>query len=132
MGAFYGATLDGVDLIAWVVLPDHFHILIDPKDSDVSKDIQRIKMSFATSLRHQDGRSSGRTWQNRFWDHIIRDQEDMNRHLDYIHFNPVKHGLVDSPSRWPLTSFRRYLRLGIYQSDWGESQKEDIRNGFGE
>jgi len=56
----------------------------------------------------------------------------MKRHIDYIHYNPVRHGLVNSPSKWVLTSFRRYLRLGIYQPDWGESQKDDIRNGFGE
>ena len=58
-------------------------------------------------------------WQRRFWEHRIRDLEDLNRHLDYIHYNPVKHGLVPSVKAWPWSTFHRYVREGYYDSDWG-------------
>lgn len=92
------------ELIAWVILPDHFHLIIDPKRQDISTLIQRIKMSFAAYYRKKNGLASGRVWHNRFWDHIIRDNNDMQRHVNYIHFNPVKHGLVKSPFEWEYSS----------------------------
>lgn len=118
-------------LAAWVVLPDHFHGILLVPDGDTSRIVQQVKQSFSRQHRSLTG-VGGPVWQHRFWDHIIRSEKDMKRHIDYIHYNPVRHGLVNSPSKWVLTSFRRYLRLGIYQPDWGESQKDDIRNGFGE
>jgi len=118
-------------LIAWVVLPDHFHAVLYAPNGDTSRIVQQVKQSFSRQHRSLTG-TGGPVWQHRYWDHIIRSEEDMKRHIDYIHYNPVKHGLVLSPGAWALTSFRRYLRLGIYQSDWGEMQKEDIRKGFGE
>ena len=61
-------------------------------------------------------------WQRRYWEHIIRDETDFAKHFDYIHFNPVKHGFVDSPQEWKWSSFHRYLRLGYYPDDWGSEQ----------
>ncbi len=58
-------------------------------------------------------------WQRRFWEHQIRDELDMERHVDYIHFNPVKHGLVAAASEWPYSTFNRFVRVGIYAADWG-------------
>ena len=58
-------------------------------------------------------------WQRRFWEHQIRDELDMERHVDYIHFNPVKHGLVAAASEWPYSTFERFVRAGIYPADWG-------------
>jgi putative transposase len=58
-------------------------------------------------------------WQRRFWEHVIRNERDLMRHLDYIHFNPVKHGYVTRAIDWPYSTFRRYVRDGIYPSDWG-------------
>lgn len=58
-------------------------------------------------------------WQRRFWEHQIRDEIDMERHVDYIHFNPVKHGLVRSAAAWPYSTFSRFVRDGLYASDWG-------------
>jgi putative transposase len=71
-------------------------------------------------------------WQNRFWDHIIRDQEDMNRHIDYVHYNPVKHGMVTDPSRYDDSSFSAYVREGCYQSDWGVVGEPTMIGEFGE
>ena len=109
----------GFCLIAWVVMPDHIHLVIDPGEMHISPILQRIKMSFAARYRKRHGMQFGRVWQNRFWDHIIRSQEDMNRHVDYVHFNPVKHGLAGSPVDWPHSSFSEYYLQGLYQSDWG-------------
>ena len=89
-------------------------------------------MSFASSLRHRLGCTSGRTSQNRFWDHIIRDQNDFNRHVDYIHYNPVKHGFVEEPGNWPHTSFHEYLADGLYSSDWGCRPSSAFEGDFGE
>jgi putative transposase len=60
-------------------------------------------------------------WQHRYWEHAIRDERDFARHVEYIHFNPVKHGLASSAMEWPYSSFRRYVRNGIYPAEWGNS-----------
>ena len=58
-------------------------------------------------------------WQRRFWEHLIRDDRDYANHVDYIHYNPVKHGLVESPADWPHSSFHRFVEAGLLPSDWG-------------
>ena len=60
-----------------------------------------------------------RVWQPRFWEHHIRGEEDLGRHLDYIHYNPVKHGYAASPAGWPYSSFARFVRAGVYSEGWG-------------
>ncbi len=107
-----------IELIAWVVMPDHFHLVIDPGEKHISTVLQRIKMSFAAQYRNRYELHSGRVWQNRFWDHMIRSQEDMNRHIDYIHINPMKHGLAGRPLDWPHSSFGEYVARGLYPTDW--------------
>ena len=62
-------------------------------------------------------------WQRRFWEHRMRDENDLVRHIDYIHYNPVKHGLVNSPGAWPYSSFHRYVQQGDYDADWGAGRK---------
>ena len=62
-------------------------------------------------------------WQRRFWEHSVRDEEDFERHFDYIHYNPVKHGLAQCPFEWPYSTFRRWVAAGIYDRDWGCSQR---------
>ena len=119
-------------LPAWVILPQHFHIILNPSGADISKLLQRIKMSFAASYRKRLGMHSGRVWQHRFWDHIIRDDEDLNRHIDYIHYNPVKHGLVKSAFLWPHSSLNDYIRRGFYGEDWGGDGSITIEGEFGE
>jgi len=78
-------------MIAWAILPDHFHVIIDSPDGDTPKIVQRVKLSFSLQWQRLSGRN-GPIWQHRYWDHIIRSEEDMKRHVDYIHYNPVKHG----------------------------------------
>ena len=130
----FGAVNDksAFNMMAWVILPDHFHIVIDPKQHDISNILQRIKMSFAALWRKRMNLVCGRVWQNRFWDHIIRDQEDLNRHIDYIHFNPVKHRYVNSPYDWPHSSMHKYHAEGFYSRDWGVMGTIEIEGEFGE
>ena len=118
-------------LIAWVVLPDHLHAIIDSPDGDISRIVQRVKLSFSLQWRRRS-RRNGPIWQPRYWDHIIRSEEDLQRHVDYVHYNPVRHGLTDSPRKWRLSSFRRFLRAGVYNTDWGERQVMVGDDEFGE
>ena len=66
-------------------------------------------------------------WQRRFWDHVIRDELDFERHLDYIHYNPVKHGYVQCPCDWPYSSFQRWVERGVYESNWGCTEISDLK-----
>jgi len=117
------------DLIAWVMLPDHLHLLIDPADQNVSDLLKSNKLSFARkfSLWHE---TSGVTWQRGFWDHVIRDETDLRRHVDYIHLNPVKHGLVDKPFDYPHSSIMKFK--DYYSDDWGTKGEEKFEGEFGE
>jgi len=115
---------------AWVVLPDHMHCLwtLPPHDADFSGRWQAIKKYFSKSLPPNEPRSGVRIrrgergiWQHRFWEHTIRDDTDYAAHMDYIHFNPVKHGLVRHPGDWEFSSFRRSVRLGLYPAAWARA-----------
>ncbi len=117
---------------AMVILPDHLHTIwtLPHDDSDYSTRWQRIKATFS---RHYERlgvvdvsesiskKNEKGVWQRRFWEHAVRDQADFNRHCDYIHYNPVKHGLVDSPLEWKHSSFRSFFDKGLYAPDWGRS-----------
>jgi len=118
-------------LLAYVILPDHFHALIECNGNDLSGILGRVKLSFSKHYRNRAGISASHIWQRRFWDHIIRDQDDMNRHIDYIHYNPVKHRMVESPFEWPLSSIHEYRREGFYTADWGRREIEVV-SAFGE
>jgi putative transposase len=120
----------GFDLAAWVILPDHLHLIIDPRDNNLSTIMQRMKLSFSKKVRFRKHAPSGKVWQARFWDHIVRDQEDMNRHIDYIHYNPVKHGAVNSPREWRHSSFRDYTDR--YPPYWGIREQPLFEGDFGE
>jgi len=120
------------ELLAWVILPDHLHLVIGSSSWDISKLLQTIKMSFGASYRKRMGISSGRVWQNRFWDHILRDQDDLNRHIDYVHYNPVKHGLTRSPFDWKWSSIDDYHSEGFYTDDWGRKEPDWKGIDFGE
>jgi len=116
---------------AIVLLPDHLHMLwrMPEGDADYSTRIAATKKRFTRSYLAAGGaeapvrpgqrrhRLRG-VWQPRFWEHTIRDARDYHRHLDYIHLNPVKHGLVASPREWPHSSFHRYVEMGWYEPDW--------------
>lgn len=101
--------------VAFVILPDHLHMIwnLPPGDDDFSTRWRLIKSRFT----HQyEGESD--VWQDRFWEHSIRDERDFEKHFDYIHFNPVKHGLVNCAVDWPHSSFQHFVWRGVYEADW--------------
>jgi putative transposase len=113
---------------AIVVLPDHIHCLwtLPEGDADYSMRWRLIKRNFTRNcpVEYQQAQSMARlrkgekaVWQRRFWEHLIRDEADFSRHYDYIHFNPVRHGLVEKPQDWPYSSFHRAVKQGYYQLD---------------
>jgi putative transposase len=71
-------------------------------------------------------------WQKRFWEHTIRDERDYNAHMDYVHFNPVKHGLVARPAEWPYSTFYKCVALGLYDAAWGTPDLTDMPTSMGE
>jgi putative transposase len=119
------------ELDAIVLLPDHLHVLMTLPigDADFSRRISHIKATFTRSYLadggHEEPRSPSRlrqrargVWQRRFWEHTITDEDDLHRHLDYIHYNAVKHRHVACPHDWPHSSFHRYASEGYYDRDW--------------
>jgi len=112
---------------ATVVLPDHLHALwtLPEGDADFATRWRLVKAGFSRALPRGERVSSSRAgkgergiWQRRYWEHTLRDERDFERHADYIHFNPVKHGHVSRVSDWPHSTFHRMVRLGIYPQDW--------------
>ena len=122
----------GLRIDAWVVLPDHMHMLVKHNRQNISDFVRNFKLSFSLSYQHRQQLTGGRLWQYRFWDHVIRDQEDLNRHIDYIHYNPVKHGLCDSPFEWRFSSASQFLKQGYYAPNWGVHGSVKIEGAFGE
>jgi putative transposase len=124
---------------AIVILPDHLHaILTLPEgDDDFAGRWRRIKGHFSSGLlvagaritRHAKGELA--LWQRRFWEHTIRDEHDFARHVDYIHYNPVKHGLVARVTGWPHSSFHLFVRRGLLPQDWAGDVGEGGSN-YGE
>ena len=129
-------TVDGI-----VILPDHLHCLLTlPNgDADYPQRIRMIKSHFTRKYRGGlRARSAARAtkgekavWQRRFWEHLIRDEEDFRRHVEYIHYNPVKHGLVSSPKDWPWSSFHRYVGENVYDVNWGAREVITFAEGVG-
>lgn len=112
---------------AMVVLPDHLHTLwrLPEGDSEYSLRWMVLKRVFSSGLPRQPtsvsqaGKREKGIWQRRFWEHSIRDVDDWRRHMDYIHFNAVKHGYADSPLAWPHSSFAHWVGRGLYELGWG-------------
>jgi putative transposase len=114
----------GFQFKAWVILPDHLHWLIMAGSADYSRAIWAFKRGVSARFKKNSIISKGdKFWQDRFWEHTIRDENDYWRHVDYIHFNPVKHGYVGSPGNWQWSSFAEYVRQGIYPDDWSAGDK---------
>ncbi len=114
-------------IAAWVVLPEHLHCIwtLPPDDADYSGRWHALKTLFATAMPPTEPRSAARLrkgergiWQRRFWEHTIRDDRDYAAHMDYVHFNPVKHGLAARAADWPYSSFHRCVARGLYPEDW--------------
>ena len=127
------------ETVAICILPDHLHAIwaLPENDLDFPSRWNLIKGSFSRGLEAAE-RSSSKLkkrekgiWQRRYWEHAIRDDADLERHVDYIHFNPVKHGLVSRVRDWSLSSFHRYVEQGALPLDWGGDMR-DIAGQFGE
>ena len=108
----------------WAVLPEHLYCVIElpENDQDFSTRWRLIKSDFSKALPKDERRSKIRVkrgiWQRRFWEHLIRDEADFRAHMDYVHFNPVKHGLVKCVKDWPHSTFHRLVVQGVYPLDW--------------
>ncbi len=141
---------------AWVVLPEHMHSTawmqeveqrmeqlpsiwtLPPDDDNYSGRWRAIKKFFSKSISAHEFRSQVRIklhergiWQRRFWEHTIRNDHDYAAHVDYIHFNPVKHGWVKAAKDWPYSSFHRFVTQGLYPADWAVSPTIEVaENSF--
>ena len=120
---------------AWVVLPEHMHCVIElPEgDGDFATRIRLIKANFSKAIPKGEhlslvrkSRGERGIWQRRFWEHLIRDEADYQAHIDYVHINPVKHGLVKQVKDWPHSTFHHLLQQGIYPENWGGRAESDL------
>ena len=126
------------ETVAICVLPEHLHAIwtMPPDDADFSRRWNFIKGNFSRGLPAAPARSASKLrqrekgiWQRRFWEHQIRDEEDLQRHVDYVHFNPVKHGLVKRVADWEFSSFHQWVARGMLSADWAGDTGE---GSFGE
>jgi len=122
----------------WVVLPEHMHCIwtLPEGDDDFSNRWKIIKTHFSKGLPAIEKRSRIRMkrgergiWQRRFWEHTIRDDRDYETHMDYLHFNPVKHGWVENVADWPFSSFHLCVKQGIYAVDWASDNNDVLDVG---
>ena len=127
------------EIVAWVVLPDHMHAIwtLPEGDLDFPMRWNQIKGWFSRQIpkgevvrQSRIGKNERGIWQRRYWEHLIRDDEDLSRHIDYIHFNPVKHSYVRQTVDWPYSSFHRYVAKGLFREDWGFAG--DLFGNYGE
>jgi putative transposase len=125
---------------AAVILPDHLHAIwtLPEDDADFATRWRLIKSGFSHALPRGERISASRAaksergiWQRRYWEHTLRDEDDFVRHLDYIHFNPVKHGHAIRVQDWPFSSFHRWVRFGAYPVDWAGTVGDETAR-FGE
>jgi len=118
------------EIDASVILPNHLHMLwtLPEGDSDYPTRWRLIKSNFTRCFTGKNDspiissrlkKNEQAVWQRRYWEHQIRDERDFTRHVEYIHYNPVKHGLVQTPAEWKYSSFHRYVEQGLYSLDWG-------------
>lgn len=123
---------------AMVVLPDHLHALwtLPAGDADFATRWSLIKAEFSRRLPKDERINPSRAakgergiWQRRYWEHLIRDEEDFARHVDYIHWNPCKHGHAPNPGAWPYSSFHRYVAHGILPADWAMAGEIEVNGG---
>ncbi len=125
---------------AMVILPDHLHAMwtLPKGDANYPMRWSLIKAGFSRGIPKDERRSPSRIakgergiWQRRFWEHQIRDERDYENHMDYLHYNPVKHGLVKDVKNWPHSTFHRYVREGIYDKNWAGDGIETVDKRFG-
>lgn len=132
---------------AWVVLPEHLHYVwtLAPGEADFALRWRLIKLLFSKGLPQTERLSELRRrrnergiWQRRYWEHTLRDEADFGAHVDYVHINPMKHGLVERVADWPYSTFHRYVQAGALPADWGggedridsAGEREQAQGGF--
>jgi putative transposase len=132
---YHPFTIDGI-----VILPDHLHMVMSlPKeDRNYSLRWNIIKGIFSKQIEPKEPIGGSRQkkrergiWQRRFWEHLIRDELDYEQHLNYIHFNPVKHGYVTTATEWEFSSIHRFIQAGILPKNWGSHDECNLPD-FGE
>jgi len=135
---------------ASVLLPEHFHCIwtLPQGDADFSTRWRLIKSYFSRKFSRvgwvEERNPTDKTisasrlkknekaiWQRRFWEHLIRDEQDFKHHVEYIHYNPVKHGWVKSPKDWAFSSFHRYVNNGFYDLEWGAGLELEFESTIG-
>jgi putative transposase len=110
----------GFAMNAYVIMDDHFHWLIKPGEHHFSSIMQSVKPRFVHRYKKAiDQKNNATLWQRRFWDHVIRNSEDLHRHMDYIYYNPVKHRYVLKPLDYKWSSFNTHVKMGNYAANWG-------------
>ena len=133
------------EIHGWVLLPEHMHCIwqLPDGDSDYGKRWSLIKAGFSRRMHasgfkpnvvnaSQNKRHEAGFWQRRFWEHLIKDEDDYRTHMDYLHYNPVKHGYVCTVQDWPFSSFHRLVNDGTYPDGWGGIPDSDSNISFGE
>jgi len=131
--------------LAYCILPNHIHTIwtLPENDQNYSVRWKGIKSQFTKRYLSEIGPGESRSlsrrkrgeaaiWQRRFWEHAINNGEDLGRHIDYIHFNPVKHGLVSEPSEWKWSSFSQFVDEGFYGPEWKQTVTDWGKGDFGE
>jgi putative transposase len=122
------------EIISMVVMPDHLHAVweLPAGDADFATRWTLIKAGFSRRLPRDERISASRrskgergVWQRRYWEHLIRGERDLASHVDYIHFNPVKHGYVEHAIDWPYSSIHRYVADGTLRADWADGSRTD-------
>lgn len=129
------------EIVASVILPEHLHMIMTLPDDDHNypERWKAIKSRFTRALVKDDvagltknKKGEYNLWQRRYWEHQIKDETDLQNHVDYIHFNPVKHGHVARVVEWPHSSFHRYVKSGVIESNWGGESRMNGIGGYGE
>ena len=122
----------------WVVLPEHMHCIwtLPVGDADFAARWKTIKIGFAKTIPQTEqlsavclAKGERGIWQRRYWEHTIRDERDYEAHVDYVHINPLKHGLVSRVADWPYSSFHQFVAAGIYPQDWAGDASVDLPAG---
>jgi putative transposase len=117
-------------IYAMVLLPEHLHCVwsLPPGDTDFSMRWELIKKRFDRLWLPPNAKSPHQVWQPRFWEHCVRNEKDLKRHVDYIHWNPVKHGHVARACDWPYSTFARFVKMGEYDINWGQDEPATLAN----
>jgi putative transposase len=120
------------NLIAYCLLYDHFHLLIGIGEEckyNITNIMHSLKRNFTINYKKMYKITHEiNLWQKRFWDHMIRNENDFRKHLDYIHYNPVKHGITLKPEDYTYSSLKIWMKKGFYEKGWGYSQPENLKD----